>query len=302
MKPGHILLALGVVMTWGFSYAVIAWGLQGLPPVLFAVLRFAFAAFPLVFFVKRPRAPWPWLLGHALSMFVLQFVFLFVGIRAGMPAGMASLAIQCQAFFTMALAARFLGERPGPLKLAGTAIALAGIVFVGLHVAGKASLLGFTLVLAAGFSWGLGNFCTKRMGNVDVLSLVAWNSLLALPVLVAAAFVLEGPATLAHALARFSWRSAAIVFFQAYPATVFCFAAWSYLLRRYPTSVVAPFSLLVPVFGMFSCIVFLGEPMTGWKAVAALLVVGGLALSQMEERLAGLLGRFETPSVEDSND
>lgn len=301
MRPGHILLALATVMTWGFNYAVIAWGLQGVPPVLLAVLRFAFAAFPLVFFVKRPRAPWPWLAGHALAMFALQFGFLFVGIASGMPAGLASLVIQCQAFFTMVLAARFLGEPPRPVQVIGACVALAGIVLVGAHVGGRASLLGFALVIGAGFCWGLGNLCTKRMGEVDVMGLVAWNSLLALPLLMVAALVLEGPSKLALALAGVSWKTAAVVLFQAYAATVFCFGAWSYLMHRYPTATVAPFSLLVPVFGMLSGVLLLGEPMAWWKGVAALLVVGGLALTQLEERLSALLEWFDASSEGDSN-
>lgn len=301
MKPGHILLALATVMTWGFSYAVIAWGLQGLPPVLFAVLRFSLAAFPLVFFLPRPKVAWPWLLGHALTMFVLQFILLFMGMKSGMAAGLSSLVIQCQAFFTMGFAAHYLDEQPGRIQILGAVVALLGILLVGLHVPPGSTLLGFGLVVGAGIAWGLGNIATKRMGKVEVLSLVVWNSLLAAPVLLGAALVLEGPAVLADALLRFSWRSAVIVLFQAYPATVFCFGAWSYLMRRYPTATVAPFSLLVPVFGMISGVVFLGEALAWWKLGAAALVIGGLALNQLDGRLCPRADAFKTPSPKDSH-
>jgi O-acetylserine/cysteine efflux transporter len=116
---------------------------------------------------------------------------------------------------------------------------------------------------------------------VDVLALIVWNSLLATPVLLAAALVLEGPTLLGQALLHLSWKSIAIVLFQAYPATVFGFWAWSHLMHRHPTATVAPFSLLVPVFGMIGGIAFLGEPLAGWKLTAGLLVIGGLALSQL---------------------
>jgi O-acetylserine/cysteine efflux transporter len=293
MKLRHILLALSVVLIWGFNYAVIAWGLRGMPPLLLAGLRFALAAFPLVFLRPRPRAPWPILAGHALCMFVLQFGCLFAGIRAGLPAGLASLVIQCQAFFTFGLAALHLGERPRSAQAGGAVIALAGLALVGLHAGAAGSFLGFALVLAAGLSWALGNLFTKRMGDVDVLSLVAWNSLLAAPVLLIAAWAQEGSAELARSLSALSWRSVAILLFLAYPATLFCFAAWSRLLHRYPANTVAPFSLLVPVFGMLSGILFLGESLTGWKLTAAVLVLVGLALNQAGARLARPMRRLQ---------
>ena len=96
-------------------------------------------------------------------------------------------------------------------------------------------------------------------------------------------------------------HAASRVLFQAYAATVFCFGAWSYLMHRYPTATVAPFSLLVPVFGMLSGVLFLGEPMVWWKGVAALLVVGGLALTQLEGRFSAFLEWFDASSEGDSN-
>jgi O-acetylserine/cysteine efflux transporter len=63
--------------------------------------------------------------------------------------------------------------------------------------------------------------------------------------------------------------------------TVFGFGAWGLLLRRYPASTVAPFSLLVPVFGMSSAALFLGESVSGLRWCAAALLVGGVALTSV---------------------
>jgi O-acetylserine/cysteine efflux transporter len=280
MSPAHFLLALATVVIWGCNYVVIAWGLRDLPPVLLAVARFGLAAFPLVLFLPRPKLPWRTLAGYALFMFALQFGFLFAGIKAGLPAGLASLVIQLQVFATMGLAMLFLGDRPRPAQWAGATVALAGIALVALHLPSRASLLGFALVVGSALAWGMGNILTKRQGQADPLALVAWSSLLAVPLLLAAALGLEGPAALGHALARSSWTTLGLVLYQAYPTTLFGFAAWSYLLRRYPTSTVAPFSLLVPMCGMTAGWLFLGEPMAWWKLTAAGLVLGGLGLNQ----------------------
>ena len=91
-------------------------------------------------------------------------------------------------------------------------------------------------------------------------------------------------------MTHLTWGSTATILFQAYPATLFSFTAWTYLMRRHPAATIAPFSLLVPVFGMASSLLILEEPMTWWKAVAGFLVIGGLALEPVRRPGAGVPG------------
>jgi O-acetylserine/cysteine efflux transporter len=276
----HLLLALGTVLVWGINYVSIAWGLRDLPPVLMASLRFWLAAVPLVLFWPRPKAPFRLLAGFTGSMFGLEFVFLYGGIKVGMPAGLAALVLQLHVFLTMGLALVFLGERPRAVQWVGAAIGFAGVAVVGWHMPTRNSLTGFGMVALASLAWALGNFFTKKIGPVDPMALVAWCSLMAAPALLGVAAVLEGPAAFRQAAAQFSWRTLAVLVFQAYLATLFAFTGWSYLMRRYPAATVAPLSMLVPVFSMAAGAVFLGETITWWKGAAVVLVLGGLALNQ----------------------
>jgi O-acetylserine/cysteine efflux transporter len=285
MKPSDILLALLVVVIWGFNFVVIKLGLQGLPPILFTALRFACAALPMVFFIRRPAEPLRRLAGYAAFQFALQFTLLFSGMQFGFPPGLASLVIQLQAFFTIGLAVLVLGERPLVTQVAGAMIAFAGMAVVAMHLEARATLVGFLMVIAAGFSWGVGNIFTKRIGKVDALALVIWGSLLAAPPLLLASFVLEGPAAIDAALGQMNWLSAGAVLFQAYPTTILGFGIWSMLMRKYPAATVAPFTLLVPVAGMLSAAWVLGEPLQWWKLAAGLLVLTGLALNQFGARM-----------------
>ena len=285
MTFSHCLLTLATVMVWGFNYVVIKWGLLGIPPVLLSALRFGLAALPWVFFLPRPRISFRLLAIFALFQFVLQLTLLFVGMHLGMPAGLSSLVIQLQSVFTIGLAAIFLGDRPRRMQLLGAPLALAGIVLVGFHIEARTTLLGFAMVSAAGLAWSFGNILTKRIGQVDALALVVWGSLLASPCLLVLSLAMEGPALIWTSLARLSWASVGVILFLAYPATLFSFTAWTYLMRHYPAATIAPFSLLVPVFGMLSSMLFLGETMTWWKLMAGVLVLGGLALNQFGEQL-----------------
>lgn len=285
MKPSDVLLALLVVLIWGFNFVVIKVGLQGLPPVLFTALRFACAALPMAFFIRRPAVPLRLLAGYAGFQFALQFTLLFSGMQFGFPPGLASLVIQLQAFFTIGLAVLVLGERPLVPQIAGALIAFSGMAVVALHLEAHATMVGFLMVIAAGFSWGVGNIVTKRIGKVDALALVVWGSLLAAPPLLVASLVLEGPAAIATALVEMNWLSAGAVLFQAYPTTILGFGIWSMLMRRYPAATIAPFTLLVPVAGMLSAAWVLGEPLQWWKIAAGMLVLAGLALNQFGARM-----------------
>jgi O-acetylserine/cysteine efflux transporter len=285
MTPADILTALGVVTIWGVNFVVIKIGLQDLPPILFSALRFLFAALPLVLFVKRPRTSMGLVLAYGLFQFSLQFTLLFSGIKLGLPAGLASLVVQLQAFFTIGLAVLMLGERPKTAQLLGALVALGGMALVAIHLDGKATLIGFVLVVLAGMCWAVANIVTKKMGQVDALSLVVWSSLVATPPLLLASWLVEGGPAWQLALQHFSLKTLAAVLFQSYPNTILGFGIWSMLMRRYPTATVAPFSLLVPVAGMVSAALVLGEALQWWKLAAGALVLGGLALNQFGGRL-----------------
>ena len=285
MTVPDIFTALAVVVIWGVNFVVIKIGLRDLPPILFTCLRFTFAAFPLVFFVQRPRTGFGLVALFGLFQFALQFTLLFTGIKLGLPAGLASLVIQLQAFFTIGLAVLVLGERPRAMQLVGALVAFSGMGLVAIHLEGAATLIGFVLVVLGGFCWALANIVSKKMGQVNALSLMVWGSLLAAPPLLLVSWLVEGGAAWQLAAERFSTRTALAVLFQSYPNTLLGFGIWSMLMRKYAAATVAPFSLLVPVAGMGAAAVVLGESLPWWKLVAGLLVLGGLALNLFGARL-----------------
>jgi O-acetylserine/cysteine efflux transporter len=285
MTLADILTALALVTVWGFNFVVIKIGLQDLPPVLFTALRFLFAALPLVFFIKRPATTWRLMIAYGMFQFALQFTLLFSGIKLGLPAGLASLVIQLQAFFTIGLAVLMLGERPKLVQLVGALIAFSGMALVAANLEGKATLIGFVLVVSGGLCWAFANIATKKMGPVNALSLVVWGSLVATPPLFVASWLMEGQAAWQLAADRFTLKTLGTILFQSYPNTILGFGIWSMLMRRYAAATIAPFSLLVPVAGMTSAALILGESLQWWKIAAGVLVLSGLALNQFGARI-----------------
>ncbi|MFJ2594705.1 EamA family transporter [Streptomyces erythrochromogenes] len=281
MRPVHTALAVLVAAVWGFNFVVIEIGLDHFPPLLLSALRFLVAALPAVFFVGPPKVAWKWIAGVGVALGIAKFGLLFTGMDAGMPAGLSSLVLQVQAVFTAVLAAVVLRERPGRVRVTGMAVALAGIGVAAVDGGTSGPVLGFTLVVAAAACWGVSNVLTRKASPPDALNFMVWVCTVPVLPLFALSLLLEGPERDLAALRALDWSGVGVIAYVAWVSTVFGFGAWGYLLRRYPASSVAPFSLLVPVFGMSSAALVLGEQVSGLRWAAAVLLVGGVALTSL---------------------
>jgi O-acetylserine/cysteine efflux transporter len=275
------VLVLAVVTLWGFAFVPIKWALESVPPFMLAALRFLFAAFPAVLFVARPRAGWA-VAAYGFAIGVMQFGLMFLGMKLGMPAGLSSLVMQLQVFFTIGLAVAFTGDRLHRWNVAGAIIALGGIVVLGAYkVAGGAAgpFAGFALLVAAAFAWAVGNVVAKRAGGIDMLALVIWSSLVPPPLLALLSWFTEGGTQAFRAVADAPWTVWLAVLFLAWGATLFGFSAWNRLLHRYPAALISPFALLIPVSGLASGAILLGERLAPMQAAGAALVFAGLAVN-----------------------
>jgi O-acetylserine/cysteine efflux transporter len=284
LPAGHLLLALAVVAVWGSNFVVIKWALAVMPPFLLGFLRFAIALVPALLFVPRPAVRWPLLAAYGALIGAGQFGLLYLAIDGHIAPGLASLVIQTQVFFTIGLAMWADGERLRPVQALALALAVLGVVLIGVNTGGEVSALGLGLVLLAALSWAGGNQVARRMGRVDMLGVVVWSSAFALPPLALLTLLAEGPARIGAALAAADAATWAAVAWQAVGNTLFGYAAWGWLLARHPAGTIAPMALGVPVFGMASAAWWLAEPLPAWKLGAASLVIGGLVLNLLAQK------------------
>lgn len=279
MSPKDLLLALVVIVVWGMNFVVIKVGLEEMPPLLLGALRFLLAAFPAILFIKRPQIPLRWLLAYGLTISFGQFALLFSAMSLGMPAGLASLVLQSQAFFTLLFAVLLLGERLHRANLFGLLVAAAGLLLIGLQGDRIMTLAGFALTIGAAAMWALGNIITRKLGKVNLVGLVVWGSLIPPLPFLALSWLLEGPQAMESALRGLGLNSILVLIYLAFGATILGYGLWSRLLSRYPASQVAPFSLLVPVVGLSSAALLLDEHLSGLQLLGALLVMCGLLLN-----------------------
>jgi O-acetylserine/cysteine efflux transporter len=281
LTPGHFALALLVVAVWGTNFVVIHAALREFPPLLLAALRFGLAAFPAILVVARPRLSWRNIVGYGLSIGAGQFGLLFIAMNGMIAPGLASLVIQSQVFFTIALSLLLHGEPVSRAQIAALLLGAAGLAVIGAHGDAHTTPLGLALTLGAALSWAAGNLIVRASRGVPMFPFIIWASLAAFPPLALLSLVAEGPAAIAAALASASAAGWAAVAWQAFGNTIFGFGAWSWLLSRHAAATVTPMALLVPVFGMGAASLLIAEPMPAWKLFAAALVVGGLGLGMI---------------------
>jgi len=283
---GDALRALAVVVIWGLNFVVMKLGLQSLSPMLLGALRFAAAALPFLLFVRPPPLPWRFVAGYGLAQGLGQFGFLFLGLKLGMTAGMASVVMQTQAFFTLVLAVPLLQERARAPQWLGLTVAMAGLLMIGSahgEGPGQMTLAGFVLTLAAAFMWAVSNLVARRASQVaryEPFPFIVWSSLFPIGPFVALALWQDGPAVVVQQLAGMGLGAWFAVLYLALGATLLAYSLWTRLLQRHAAARVTPFSLLVPVVGLWAAWAAFGEaPLPQqWLGTAAVLL--GLVVNQ----------------------
>ncbi len=295
LAPRDLLLTLAIVAVWGYTFVPIKVALREVPPFALAAVRFALAALPLVFFIRRPAMPWRYVVGYGVAIGVLQFGLLFLGMKLGMPAGLSSLVIQLQVFFTIGLAVALDGDRISRYNLMGAGVAVIGVVLLGAHKLGAGetgTFVGFMLVIAAGLAWAVGNIIAKRGAGEhapDMFGLVVWSSLVPPLPLAVISYAFEGGPAAVQAVVGMSALAWACLFVMAYGATLFGFGSWNALLHRYPTPLISPFALLIPVSGLASGALFLGESLAPLQIAGVVLVFAGLVVNTYAPRVTSWL-------------
>jgi len=277
MSPFHTVLAVLATILWGFTFVAIKVGLGEFPPLLFAALRFMVVALPAMIFVPRHGIPWRWIIAVGLAMGAFQYGLLYIGMEQGMPSGLSSLIIQSQALFTLLLSTWILQDVPRRQQWLGVGLALAGMTTIALDRGGNTPLLGLLLVVGAAVSWATGNICIKMAKVANGFRLFAWMSVVPpIPLLTLSALFESGQWA---ALRSLTPLGIGAILYTSLVASLLCFGFWAFLVQRYSPNRVAPFSLLVPIFGLLFSVTLLDDTLSQVEMVGAGLVFAGLCLT-----------------------
>ncbi len=278
------LLAVLVAVIWGCNFVAIGVGLTDVPPFLFLALRFFLVAFPLVFFVARPKTSVWVVIGVGFFMSFGQFGLLYLAMAIGMPAGLAALVLQAQVLFTILIAWAALGERASQQQLVGTVIGSTGLIVVGWGFGANAALVPLLVTIGAAFSWAIGNVIARGARVESGLSLVVWSALVVPLPCLAVSLLIDGPAQMAEAVSHFGpevWLSTT---YTVVLSSLVGYTLFNGLMAKYPAAKVVPYILLVPPVGIFSAWWAFGELPTPVEWIGAAVMMAGVAVATISFR------------------
>lgn len=304
LAPRDYLAAAGVVLIWGTNFIAMKLALRELTPFQLGAGRYLFAVLPLILFYRPPRLHWKFVLAYGLLQGVGQFGCLFLALKVGMSAALGSVLMQTQVFFTAMFGFVLLGERASRALLWGLALAALGIACFALNYLGPGSgattPAGFLLVLAAAAMWAASNIVVRRAqqasAGFDVMPFMVWSSLVPIVPFVLLSLAFDGSAGALHGWHGWPQLAApattlASLAYLGWCATIAAYALWTGLMKRHPLNRVAPFSLAVPVVGISSGMLILGDVISAWQWAGTALVVASLATVIFGARLATALRR-----------
>ena len=292
-RPADLVAIVVVVVFWGLIFVVMKVGLAYFTPFQLGAGRFAFAFLPLALRIPIPRVRRRWLVAFGLAQGVGQFGFLFVALHLGMTAALASVLLQTQVFFTAGLGVVLLGERIGaPLRL-GFGFAAAGLACFATNAAATQAGSGvggaaLALTLASAAMWATSNIVVRKAqregGGFHPVGFVVWSSAVAILPFLLMSWWLDPPQAQGN-WARAPWQGWLALAALGWLATSLAYGLWTGLLKRYPASRVAPFSLGVPLIGLAAGIALLGEVVTPLQWAGAFLVFCALGCVLFGDRL-----------------
>lgn len=294
MKKKDFILALMVVIIWGANFTVIKLGLGGVPSMLLVAIRYTLVAIPAVFFIKKPKTEWKYIIFYGLAVGVGQFACLFYAMEIGMPAGLASIIAQLQAFISPFLSSIILKEKLKRKQLIGFAIAATGLVVIGIAATSKGissiPISALLLTICAPIFWSISNIIARHASNIasandeklEMLNLVIWSSLVPPIPMVGLALLIDTPTTLINSLMNLEFISIFSALYLAFAATLFAYGYWNTLISKYSIGKISPLSLMVPITGLLTARIVLGEQLSQLQWVGVIIILFGLVVANID--------------------
>lgn len=296
MPTRDLALAVLVQVLWGVGFAMAKPAVAHFPPLVMMSIAYLVTTVVLLPGAwRRIRTPWPRLALIALLAATVQGALIFNGLKA-LPASTATLLIQLQVPFAVLCAWAIGRDRPDARRLAGIAVALAGVLLVAGAPAAAAGWPALLVTLGS-LSWAGGQALMQVLARDAGRVLTAGIAISAVPqLLLASALTEHGQVTALLTASTSQW--AAVLTFSL-GGFALAYTIWYGLLLRHPMDRVAPFMLLMPVIGVAFSALALGERPSGQELAGGAVILAGLALVVLR-RPVGAAGAIRLPRRQES--
>lgn len=274
-----------LALVWGYNWVAVKVALEYAAPFTFAAQRclggglLLLALLPLARKPLKPRHPWRTLLLGLLQTTLFTSCTTWALVHGG--AGKSAVLVFTMPFWLLLFAPAFLGERLKGLQWLAVLLAFLGLTLIFAPWRHGADLGSSALAIGGGIAWALSVLVAKSIPAQDrweLLSLTGWQMVLgSLPLMLLACLV-PGRAT--------DWTPlfTLLLLYNVVFATALAWALWLFIVGRLPATVSGLSSLIVPVVGVLSGWLQLGERPPGEELAGMLLIFGGLALLPLAAR------------------
>jgi drug/metabolite transporter (DMT)-like permease len=278
-----LLLLAGLSLFWGMNWPAMKFVLAEMPVLTFRMMC-VWLTGPALLLLARlggeqfgvPVREWPALLLASFCNVTLWYLGTGMGVSL-IPAGRASLIAFTMPVWCALFSAILLHERLGLRRLAGLVLGMTGIaVLLAPDAASfRAAPLGAGFVLMAAMGWAAGTVTMKAAGfSRSVAQMTGWQLIIGGTPIALAALWQDPPL---HDLALSRETFLVLAYIIALPM-IFGQWAWFKALDRLPGTVAAVSALAVPVVGLLSSALLLGEPLGPSEIAALVLVISALTL------------------------
>jgi O-acetylserine/cysteine efflux transporter len=272
VKPRDIALALAAPILWGVGFTFAKPALTQFPPMLMMVMIYV-ATSAMLLRRGRPRTPlWALLLVGACGGAV-QSILIFSGL-SHLPASTAVLVVQSQVPFAVLWACLIGKERLSAVRLAGIAIAIGGVALIAGAPAAVSDYQSLLLVVLGALAWAAAQALIRAYGRDDGPTTTGMIGLISAPLALAGSLLFEnGQWEAVRTATPPGWGALAVLFLLGY---VLAYSAWYQVLGRYRVDQVTPFILLMPIAGVITGALALGEELSARVLLGGAIILVGL--------------------------
>lgn len=287
MSPLHIAAALLVTVLWGGNFIAAKFGLLHFPPIFLTMLRFSLTAMLLLPFVKLPTREQMISIAMMSVLNSLHFSLPYIAMAKGLSIASTAITTQLGVPFSCLVGAILLNDKLGRWRTLGMVVAFGGMFIVFGAPEIESHEVAWLYALCAAFFWGTANVAIKHVKTASMMQMLGWASFFTAPQLLVVSALMEPSG---WELISTTPTSAMIgLVYTVLCSTLVAYGLWNYLLRAYPVSQVAPFSLLTPILGAAFGQLFFQESLSPEVLLGGAIVIAGVAIIVIRRPKLGMV-------------
>lgn len=276
MSIKDIILVLCSTFLTGLSYVIVKFALEYFPPLLLIGLRFLIVGIILMPLFVKLKVNWLKMLGVGLIMCIGFQTLIVAAIYSGLDVTTSIICQQMFVPFTSLLGVVAYNEKMGTRHVIGLIYAFTGmLIVVGSPTISESNLLGILLAISSAFFYAFNNIIVKKIHDMSPLAILYATSIISSPVQLFISyfiedinfnFILSAPIS--------AWLS---ILYMSILTSIVAFSIWIKMLQKYSVHQIAPFGVLVPIFGIM-CSPIVDETLSINTLIGAFIAIVGIAI------------------------